>query len=51
MNNILYYIAVLLILFWLIGFVGLGLGGMIHLLLFFAIISVVFRVIAGRRPV
>jgi hypothetical protein len=49
MSNLLYIIAVILVIAWLIGFVGLHAGGIIHVLLVIAIIAVLFRVISGRR--
>ncbi len=51
MGNLLYYIAVILIIGWLVGFVGYSLGGLIHVLLVIAIISIVLRLIQGGRPV
>ncbi|MDP4230888.1 MAG: lmo0937 family membrane protein [Bacteroidota bacterium] len=48
MTSLLYIIAVILVIGWLIGFVGYGAGGLIHILLVLAIIAVLFRVIAGR---
>jgi len=50
MGNLLYLIAVILIIAWLIGFVGYGTGGIIHLLLVIALIAIILRVIEGRRP-
>lgn len=50
MGNLLYIIAVLLILGWAIGFVGYGVGGVIHILLVIAFVAVLLRVIEGRRP-
>ncbi len=51
MGNLLYIIAVILIISWLIGFVGYNVGGgLIHLLLVIAIIAILIRVIQGRRP-
>ena len=48
----LWTITVLLFLMWLIGMVtSYTLGGFIHLLLLLAIVSVLIRVIQGRRPV
>lgn len=49
MGNLLYYIAVILLIFWLIGFLGFGqaVGNFIHILLVLAIISVLLRVIRG----
>jgi hypothetical protein len=49
MGNLLYVIAVVLVIAWLIGIVGFHAGGIIHVLLVIAIISVLFRVISGRR--
>ncbi len=50
MGNLLYIIAVILVIGWLIGFVGYGVGGLIHLLLGIAIVVILLRVIQGRRP-
>ena len=49
MGNLLYAIAVILIIAWAIGFVGFHVGGIIHILLVIAVIAVLFRVIQGRR--
>jgi uncharacterized membrane protein YtjA (UPF0391 family) len=49
MGNLLYIVAVILIIAWLIGFVGYNAGGVIHILLVIAIIAVLVRVIQGRR--
>jgi hypothetical protein len=49
MGNLLYVIAVILIIAWAIGLIGFHLGGLIHILLVIAIIAVLFRVIQGRR--
>ncbi len=50
MGNLLYIIAVILIIAWLIGFVGYSAGGLIHVLLVIAIIAVLIRIIQGRKP-
>ncbi len=50
MGNLLYIIAVILIIGWLIGFIGYSAGGLIHVLLVIAIIVVLLRVIQGRKP-
>jgi hypothetical protein len=50
MGNLLYIIAVVLIIAWLIGFVGFHAGGIIHILLVIAIIAVLLRVISGNKP-
>jgi cation transporter-like permease len=48
----LWTIAVILLILWLLGFVsGNLLGGFVHVLLVIAIIVVIIRVIQGRRPV
>lgn len=49
MGNLLYFVAVVLIIIWAIGFLGFHTGGIIHVLLVIALISVVLRVIQGRR--
>ena len=49
MGNLLYIIAVILVIGWAIGFIGYGAGGIIHLLLVIAIIAVLIRVIQGRK--
>ncbi|MFY7888001.1 MAG: lmo0937 family membrane protein [Spirosomataceae bacterium] len=50
MGNLLYMIAVVLVIVWAIGFLGYSMGGLIHILLVIALISVILRVIQGRRP-
>ena len=50
MSNLLYTIAVILVIIWAIGFLGYHSGGVIHLLLVIAVIAVLLRVIQGRRP-
>lgn len=49
MGNLLYAVAVILIIAWLIGLVGFHAGGIIHVLLVIAIIAVLLRLIQGRR--
>jgi len=49
MGNLLYVVAVLLIIGWLIGFIGFHAGGLIHILLVIAIIAIILRVIQGRK--
>lgn len=51
-DTMLYTIAVILLVMWLLGMVtSYTLGGLVHLLLALAIITVLVRVIQGRRPV
>lgn len=49
MGNLLYIIAVILIIAWAIGFVGYSAGGLIHILLVIAVIAIIIRVIQGRK--
>jgi uncharacterized membrane protein YtjA (UPF0391 family) len=49
MGNLLYVIAVILIIAWAIGFIGYSAGGIIHVLLVIAIIAIIVRLIQGRR--
>lgn len=51
MGNLLYVIAVILIIGWAIGFVGFHAGGIIHILLVIALIAVLLRVISGQKAV
>ncbi len=46
----LYTIAVVLIILWILGFVVVPVGGgLIHLLLVIAVIVILFQLISGRR--
>jgi len=48
----LWTIAVILVILWLLGFVtSYTMGGFIHVLLVIAIVVVLVRVITGRRPI
>ena len=49
MENLLYIIAVILVIGWLIGVFAYNLTGVIHVLLVLALISVLFNIIRGRR--
>jgi len=52
MGNLLYTIAVILIIIWAIGFLGgMVTGSLIHLLLVIAVIAIIFRLIQGKRPI
>jgi len=48
MNNLLYLLAVLLIIFWALGFFVYNTGGLIHILLVIAVIAVLLRIINGK---
>jgi hypothetical protein len=51
-SNMLWTIAVVLLVLWLLGMVtAYTMGGLIHLLLVIAIVIVLLRVIQGRRVV
>ena len=49
MNNLLYTIAVILVLFWAIGFFAYSAGSIIHILLVIAIIAILLRLIQGKK--
>jgi hypothetical protein len=50
--DLLWTIAVILIILWLLGLVtSYTVGGFVHILLVLAIIVILIRVIQGRRPV
>lgn len=51
MGNLLYIIAVLLIIGWAVGFLAFNAGGLIHILLVIAVIVILLRIIQGKRPV
>jgi len=51
MGNLLYLLAVVLVVIWAVGFLGYAAGGIIHLLLVIALISVLLRVINGDKIV
>ena len=51
MGNLLYVLAVILIIGWAIGFIGFHAGGLIHILLVIAVIAVILRIISGSRAV
>jgi hypothetical protein len=47
--DLLYVIAVILIIGWALGFFYFSAGGIIHVLLVIAVIAILFRLIRGRR--
>jgi uncharacterized membrane protein YtjA (UPF0391 family) len=51
MGNLLYVIAVILVIAWAIGFMGFHASGIIHVLLVIALIVVLVRIISGRKPI
>ena len=50
MGNLLYLVAVILVIAWAIGFIGYSAGGIIHILLVIAVIVILLRIIQGRKP-
>ena len=51
MGNLLYTIAVILIIFLAIGFFAYSAGSIIHILLVIAVVAIILRIIQGKRPV
>jgi Family of unknown function (DUF5670) len=52
MGNLLYAIAVIMIIAWLLGMFAFHVtGGLIHVLLVIAVIAVVVRLLQGKNPV
>ena len=49
MGNLLYTVAVILIIVWAIGYFGFATGGIIHLLLVIAIVIIIIRLLQGRN--
>lgn len=47
MSNLLYVVAVILVIAWAVGFLGYHAGGLIHILLVIAVIAVLLRLIRG----
>jgi uncharacterized membrane protein YqjE len=51
MSNLLYIIAVILILLWATGYYAYDFGNVIHILLVIALVAIVFRLIKGRNAI
>jgi hypothetical protein len=51
MSSLLYLVAVILIIGWILGFFVLNAGSLIHVLLVIAVIAILLRLIRGRDPV
>ena len=49
MGNLLYAVAVILVIVWAIGYLGYNAGGLIHILLVIAVISILLRIIQGNK--
>jgi len=54
MRGILWLVAVICIVVWLLGFLGvvpgLGTGSLIHILLVIAVVVILYNIITGRKP-
>ncbi|HLT08530.1 MAG TPA: lmo0937 family membrane protein [Cyclobacteriaceae bacterium] len=48
MSSLLYIIAIILVIGWILGAFVYSVGGLIHILLVLAVIAVLFRLIGGR---
>ncbi|ULQ55476.1 lmo0937 family membrane protein [Flavihumibacter rivuli] len=51
MGNLLYLVAVILIIGWAVGFFAFNAGAVIHILLVIALIAIILRIIQGRKPI
>jgi hypothetical protein len=49
MSNLLYAIAVILLIAWALGYFVYSVGSLIHILLVIAVVAVLFRLIRGER--
>jgi hypothetical protein len=49
MNNVMYFLAIILILLWALGFFVYNTGGLIHILLVLAVLAVLLRIIKGDQ--
>ncbi len=54
MRNLLWLVAVICIIVWLLGMLGvvpgMATGSLVHILLVIAIVVVLFNIISGRKP-
>lgn len=54
MRGLLWLVAVICIIIWMLGFFGvvegMATGGLIHILLVIAIIAILYNIISGRKP-
>ncbi len=49
MRNLLYVLAMIILIAWAIGFIGYSVGGIIHVLLVIALISILLGIIQGKN--
>ncbi|WP_158651376.1 lmo0937 family membrane protein [Pseudotamlana carrageenivorans] len=54
MRSLIWLVAVICIVVWMLGFfgivAGLGTGSLIHILLVLAVIAILYNIITGRKP-
>ncbi|CAM3601569.1 lmo0937 family membrane protein [Flavobacterium gelidilacus] len=48
MQNLLYLVAVVLVILWALGFFVYSAGGLIHILLIIAVVAILLRLIKGK---
>ncbi len=51
MGNLLYLLAVILIISWAIGFFAFAAGGIIHALLVIAVIIIILKIVQGNKVI
>jgi hypothetical protein len=51
MNSLLYLVAIILIIGWVLGFFVFHAGSLIHILIVIAVIAIILRLIRGSDPV
>ncbi|MDP1801511.1 MAG: lmo0937 family membrane protein [Bacteroidota bacterium] len=51
MSNLLYILAVILIISWAIGFFAYSAGSLIHILLVIALVAIILRIIRGKEVI
>ncbi len=49
MGNLLYIVAVVLLILWAVGYFGYNAGQLIHILIVIAVIAFLLRIITGNR--
>ena len=49
MRNLLYVLAVIIVIAWAIGFIGYSVGGIIHVLLVIALITILLGIIQSKN--
>jgi hypothetical protein len=49
MGNLLYIVAVILLIAWAVGYFAFSFGSVVHILLVIALVAVILRVIQGRK--